>query len=41
MLLRGCAGRLGGKYEHKFRFKINLFHKKKWENKLSYFPNVI
>ena len=28
MLLRGCAGRLAGKYQHKFHFKIHLFHKK-------------
>ena len=34
MLLRGRAGRLAGKYQHKFRFKKHLFHKK--DGKINY-----
>ena len=36
-----CAGRLEGKYRHKFNFKINLLHRKNGRNKLSHFPHVI
>ena len=37
MLLRGCVGRLAGKYLHKFRFKIHLLQGKNGRNKLSHF----
>ena len=37
MLLRGCAGRHAGKYQHIFHFKIHIFHRKKGEIHYSIF----
>ena len=41
MLLRGCAGRLAGKYQHNFRLKLHLLKRKNGRNKLCHFPNVM